>query len=114
MTFSLKLLPILFSLIAAPAFAAQADSHVRHHPAATGADAKAAAPAASTAEPKPATKGCPMMDGGASTGPGSMAGGKMMDGKMMMDGKDMHCMTAPAPKAAEPPHDHDHPAAPVK
>ncbi|HJV40088.1 hypothetical protein [Caulobacter sp.] len=114
MTHPLKFLPLFFALIATPAFAVQADSHAQHHPA-VGSDAKAAAPAASTAEAKPAMKGCPMMDGRAPAGPGGMAGdGKMMEGRMMMDGKDMHCMTSPAPKATEPPRDHDHPAPPKK
>ena len=115
MASALKLIPLFIALSAAPALAAPADPHAGHHPEAAP-DAKSAAPAspaAPTPEAKPAMTGCMMMGGKTPAGTG--ADGKMMAGKMMMDPKDMPCMAASsAPKAAEPPHDHDHPAAPAK
>lgn len=101
MTQLLKTLPLLAALAAAPAWAAQPDPHAGHNPSAAGK-------AAPKSDAKPGTHACAMMDG-KMAGAAGAPGGKAPDGKMMMKGKDMHCMPAPAAKAAEPPHDHAHP-----
>lgn len=122
----LTTLPVLMSLLAAPAYAGGQDPHAGHHPAET-------APAASTAPPKSAeapARGCPMMTPGMMSGTG-MGGhgaaapeapksappastpmdkpstGSMPDGAKMKPGH-MPCMPPPAQPAA--PQAHDHPA----
>jgi hypothetical protein len=114
MTVSLKLIPLLAALAAAPAFAAEPDPHAGHHPAPAAAATPAAKP-----EVKPDTaQGCPMMGGkmmggqmapqagesgpgGAASTKGGQAGGMAKGG--MMDGKDMPCMHTPPAGAADAP-----------
>jgi hypothetical protein len=115
MTQLLKTLPLLAALVAAPAWAAQPDPHAGQHPTEV-ADAAKPAP---KPDAKPGMRACPMMDGKMASVTGAPDGeaskGKAPGSKMMMDGKDMHCMPAPTDgKAAEPPHDHDHPEAAPK
>ncbi|EJL32994.1 hypothetical protein PMI01_02323 [Caulobacter sp. AP07] len=123
----LTTLPVLMSLLAAPAQAGGQDPHAGHHPAET-------APAASTAPPKPVeapARDCPMMTSGmmsgggmggagthapgptrsappASTPMGKPSAGSMPDGAMMKPG-DMPCMPPAAQPAARETHDHPTP-----
>lgn len=111
----LKALPILAALVAAPAWAAQPDSHAGHHPA-EAADAVKPAP---KPDATPGMHACPMMDGKMASVAGAPDGkapkDKAPDSKMMMGGKDMPCMPAPsAAKTEEPSPDHDHPEAAPK
>jgi len=111
MTHLHKTLPLLAVLVAFPVWAAQPAPPAGHRP--PGAEAAKPMPTP-TPEANPGTHGCPMMDGKMASVAGA-PDGKAPDSKMMMGGKDMPCMPAPAaPKAAEPPHDHDHPEAAPK
>jgi len=122
----LRTLPILASILAAPAYAGGQDPHAGHHPAEAVPAARAAVPKAAEAPPG----GCPMLSGamsGASMGghappapsgdksaspkPKSMpkpADGSMSRRAMMMAPGDRPCMPSATPPSA--PDAHEHPA----